>query len=329
LNARGWSYFHLNIFDKAYADFKKASSIVARENPQNLQNISRGLAFSQLGLGRYDQVVSLLKKAKDANVPYPREKQDLALAHYLMGNKNKAIEYWGGPGRLGAKTETVNKNGNSVVMISKDDSPSGPALKAGLKPGDVITTLDGQPVKDKEEFVNNIVQSSPGSRRVLEILRQGKRYKKALIVGSAENAMLGSRLIAGIIRKDKGSSLSNRVNLYQEHSAATKPKLEIKNITLESVNVKAGSLIKVEIVITLDVPSQDNSTLEAILNYGFAKNGKILKQFKPENIDLSNGEPVTLIKKTRAARNKGDYQIHIEIVYKGIKVNRKVDFSII
>jgi len=329
LTARGWTYFHLSQFDKAYGEFKKSSSIVAKKNPQNQQNISRGLAFSLLGLGRYDQVISLLKEAKSANAPYPREKQDMALAHYVMGDKKKAIGYWGGPGRLGARTETFNKNGNSGVMIPMDDSPSGPALKAGLKPGDVITTLDGRPVKGKEEFVDNIVQSSPGRRRVLEILRQGKRYKKMLIVGSSESAMKENKLIAGIVRKARKSPSPNKANADQDQSVDAQPVLEIESVKLESINVKAGSLIKVEIEILLDAPSEEKSTLEAMLNYGFAKNGKILKQFKPEKIGLSNGELVTLIKKTRAARKKGNYQIHIEVVYKGIKTKQKVDFSII
>jgi len=329
LSARGWTYFHLSQFDTAYAEFKKSSSIVAKKSPQDLQNVSRGLAFSLLGLRRYDEVISLLKEAKAANALYPREKKDLALVHYVMGNKKKAIEYWGGPGRFGARTERFNKNGNSGVMIPMDDSPSGPALKAGLKPGDVITSLDGQAVNNKRKFIDKIVRSSPGSKRVLEILRHGKRYEKMLIVGSAENAMQENKLIAGMLGKRKQGKSMSKVKPDQDQSVDAQPILEIENVLLESVNIKAGSLIKVEIEILLDVPSQDKSTLEAILNYGFAQNGRILKQFKPEKIDLSNGESVTLIKKSRAARKKGDYQIYIEVVYKGIKTKQKVDFSII
>jgi len=302
---------------------------VAKKSPQDLQNVSRGLAFSLLGLRRYDEVISLLKEAKAANALYPREKKDLALVHYVMGNKKKAIEYWGGPGRFGARTERFNKNGNSGVMIPMDDSPSGPALKAGLKPGDVITSLDGQAVNNKRKFIDKIVRSSPGSKRVLEILRHGKRYEKMLIVGSAENAMQENKLIAGMLGKRKQGKSMSKVKPDQDQSVDAQPILEIENVLLESVNIKAGSLIKVEIEILLDVPSQDKSTLEAILNYGFAQNGRILKQFKPEKIDLSNGESVTLIKKSRAARKKGDYQIYIEVVYKGIKTKQKVDFSII
>jgi serine protease Do len=49
-----------------------------------------------------------------------------------------------------------------------------PADKAGLKPYDVVTTVNGQPVESAQDFRNKIARSKPGSDAKLSILRKGQ-----------------------------------------------------------------------------------------------------------------------------------------------------------
>ncbi len=48
-------------------------------------------------------------------------------------------------------------------MLVQEVQPGGPADKAGLKPGDIITTVDGRPIKDGDDLVNEIASRRPGS----------------------------------------------------------------------------------------------------------------------------------------------------------------------
>ncbi|WP_158748112.1 trypsin-like peptidase domain-containing protein [Acidobacterium sp. S8] len=63
------------------------------------------------------------------------------------------------------------KNG----VIVRGVQPGMPADKAGLKPGDVITTINGRPVKDGDDLVGDISARKPGSTVELGYLRDGKQ----------------------------------------------------------------------------------------------------------------------------------------------------------
>ena len=51
--------------------------------------------------------------------------------------------------------------------------PDGPAAKAGVKPGDVITAVAGQQVKDGRVLAVDVAGEAPGTQVPLEILRDG------------------------------------------------------------------------------------------------------------------------------------------------------------
>ncbi len=65
-------------------------------------------------------------------------------------------------------------NAGNGVLINQV-SPGGPADKAGLKPNDVILTVDGVPVKNGDDLVANISARRPGSTVSIGYLRNGAK----------------------------------------------------------------------------------------------------------------------------------------------------------
>ena len=59
-------------------------------------------------------------------------------------------------------------------MLVQEVQPGGPADKAGIKPGDIITTIDGRSIKDGDDLVNEIASRRPGSSIRLGFIRDGK-----------------------------------------------------------------------------------------------------------------------------------------------------------
>ncbi|WP_108933123.1 trypsin-like peptidase domain-containing protein [Streptomyces ardesiacus] len=83
--------------------------------------------------------------------------------------------YAGDGARVGAK----GSDGGAAV------TPGGPGAKAGIKPGDVITAVDGQRVHSGEELIVKTRAHRPGDRLELTLERDGKETKVSLVLGSA------------------------------------------------------------------------------------------------------------------------------------------------
>jgi serine protease Do len=69
---------------------------------------------------------------------------------------------------------------------------NGPAAMAGLKTGDVITALGGQPVKNANELIKKIQAMAPGSSVELATIRQGKERKLSVSLGKMPDQPTGT-----------------------------------------------------------------------------------------------------------------------------------------
>jgi serine protease Do len=76
----------------------------------------------------------------------------------------------------------------SGVMISAI-TPNQPAAKAGLKPGDIITTIDGKPVRDGDDLVATISVRKPGSTVDIGYLRNGQSLHTTVTIADRDKMM--------------------------------------------------------------------------------------------------------------------------------------------
>ncbi|MEV2231386.1 trypsin-like peptidase domain-containing protein [Streptomyces phaeochromogenes] len=80
----------------------------------------------------------------------------------------------------GARVGTKGNDGSAPV------NQDGPGDRAGIKPGDVITEVDGQRVHSGEELIVKTRAHRPGDRLELTLERDGKEKKVTLVLGSAD-----------------------------------------------------------------------------------------------------------------------------------------------
>ncbi|MFF7363428.1 trypsin-like peptidase domain-containing protein [Streptomyces sp. NPDC008125] len=78
----------------------------------------------------------------------------------------------------GAKVNTGGEGGSAAV------TEGGPGDLAGIRPGDVITAVDGVRVHNGEELIVKIRAHRPGDRLVLKLTRGGKELSMTLTLGS-------------------------------------------------------------------------------------------------------------------------------------------------
>ena len=92
--------------------------------------------------------------------------------------------------------------GADGVLID-DLDPDGPAAKAGLRVGDIVSELDGKPVRDGAEFRNRVSQAGPGTKVHLSLWRSGTSDSATVVLAKLPQR-LGGR--TGASRRPKKKS---------------------------------------------------------------------------------------------------------------------------
>ncbi|WP_223586629.1 RIP metalloprotease [Microbacterium sp. OVT16B] len=88
---------------------------------------------------------------------------------------------------IASVSQCVLPAGSTATECGADD-PEAPAAEAGIKPGDVLVSLDGQPVSDFAE-ATSIVQASPGKTLDLVVLRDGAEKTLEITPVAAERKL--------------------------------------------------------------------------------------------------------------------------------------------
>ena len=85
--------------------------------------------------------------------------------------------------RLGGHNEPAGKLGALVA----DVTPDGPAAKAGIQPGDVIQSVNGDAVQTPGDLVGRITEMKPGEDAQLGVLRNGQTQTVDVKLGTRPN----------------------------------------------------------------------------------------------------------------------------------------------
>ncbi|MFZ0743995.1 MAG: trypsin-like peptidase domain-containing protein [Terracidiphilus sp.] len=125
------------------------------------------------------------------------------------------------------------KNG----VLVQEVQPGGPADKAGLKPGDIITTVDGRSIKDGEDLVNEIASRRPGSSIRLGYLRNGKQNDTTVTIGDRDKvfANLGAQQNNSAPEEPGDAGETKLGIVVHEASQATTAKLQTPGMVIQSV----------------------------------------------------------------------------------------------
>jgi serine protease Do len=125
------------------------------------------------------------------------------------------------------------KNG---VLVQEVQS-GGPADKAGLKPGDIIVTIDGRQVKDGDDLVNEIASRKPGSTARLGYLREGKPADTAVTIGDRDKvfADLGNPQTSQNPESSGDASETKLGIAVRDVSPSVAAKIHASGVEIESV----------------------------------------------------------------------------------------------
>jgi serine protease Do len=128
------------------------------------------------------------------------------------------------------------KNGVLVQTVS----PGGPSDKAGLKPRDIIISIDGRPIKDGNDLVEEIASRHPGTTVRIGYLRDGKQADTVVTIGDRDKVAAEQIADDQEAPSEKGDAGQNKLGIgVREITPATAAKLGTSGVVIQSV--KPGS----------------------------------------------------------------------------------------
>ena len=129
------------------------------------------------------------------------------------------------------------KNG----VLVQEVQPGGPADKAGLKPGDIITSIDGRNIKDGNDLVDEIAGRKPGSTIRLGFLRDSKPNDTTVTIGDRDKvfADMGNNQPEQSPGNQGDAGESKLGIVVRDVPPATAAKLHTPGVLIESV--RSGS----------------------------------------------------------------------------------------
>ena len=167
-----------DIGTSAYEDF------IQIDAPINLGN-SGGPAFDVDG--NVAAVNTAISSSSGGCVAIPSDTVKIVVAQ--LKDKGVVRHGW-----IGVQVQSVTTDiADSVGMKSAqgalvvEPQPDGPAVKAGILSGDVITSVNGQPVKDARDLAKQIRTMAPDSTIKLVVLRQGEEKTISVTLGELPN----------------------------------------------------------------------------------------------------------------------------------------------
>ena len=353
----GWSKYFMSDFHGAKQAFDQAISVTPGTEAQSLQTCYRGLAFVNLALGNDDAALASVDKAH-ASQDYDQN-FDLALINLVRGQKEKALEHWGGAGSAGVLVQDYQEGGVAGAQIVEIES-DGPAAGAGLTPGDIVKSMDGQPIVRARDFAARIAGFAPGKSVRIDILRNGSPLQKTLTVGSAEARMAKQALIAPVVKvrpimlastsappaspfpdqpelqlppEDPSEGRPAQTALPEpsapfEETVKKEPEITMDAVSVIPQEVPAGESFQVRIDLYAENQKNPDPKITVALHCAVSRDGKVLKQFDPEAFTVPNGGGETVTKTIRAGKTQGEYAVEIRLELEGKKAERSVTFSI-
>ncbi len=140
------------------------------------------------------------------------------------------------------------KDSNGVLI--GDVTAKGPAAQAGVKPGDVVTKLNGQPVLNAAELRLQVSQTDPGTTVPLTVLRSSDSVNLTVKLGELPNdheksndTSSGQDTLQGLQVEPLTPALRQQLHLGQDNNGVVISQVD-PNSTAAASGIREGDVVQ-------------------------------------------------------------------------------------
>lgn len=175
-------------------------------------------------------------------------------------SKGKVVRGWLGVGIQNLSEDlssSFNFTGTHGALVGHVEE-SGPAAKANLKQGDIVTKLNGEPIKNVTQLRNLVASLQPGSAVDVEYFRDGKAATTSVKIGELpgpsekSDVEPESKTDIGATVDDLSPEIARRLGL------ANKKGVIVKNVKPGSIAARAGMQSR-DVIVSLNGKKVNNT----------------------------------------------------------------------
>jgi serine protease Do len=122
-----------------------------------------------------------------------------------------------------------------------DVTPNGPAANAGLKKGDIVTAINGQPVSDADQLKMRVGTMDPNTKVSMKVTRDGKPIDVALTLGTFPTGEEHASSVAPSENSDSALQGVTVENLTPEIAQQLKLSPQTKGVVVDKVNPSSNA----------------------------------------------------------------------------------------
>jgi serine protease Do len=161
--------------------------------------------------------------------------------------------------RLGVRIQDVDKNTMKALNLENRQGAFIPQVeadsaadKAGVQAGDVIVSIDGQPIRKAHDLPVKVASHHPGDKVLLEVIRNGKRMSIVVIVEEMpEEAAFQQRQKNKSLAKHGMSVQPLTKPLAEKLGTRSKKGVVVKQVLKDSPAARAGIVMN-DVVLRID-----------------------------------------------------------------------------
>ncbi len=115
-----------------------------------------------------------------------------------------------------AEIRELGFDGGYGILVS-DTVKDGSARKAGLKKGDLLLSLDGDPVYTSNQLGKMLALRNPGETVKLEVFRDGKKKKFKFPLGESKEPAVAKKAFVGVILGELSEEKRKKLKVDSDH----------------------------------------------------------------------------------------------------------------
>ncbi|MGF1468951.1 MAG: trypsin-like peptidase domain-containing protein [Sandaracinaceae bacterium] len=135
----------------------------------------------------------------------------------------------------------LGDRGRAGALIA-DVVQGGPAARAGLRPGDVVVRVDGQPVREARDLLREVLRHDVGARLRLEVMRGGQARRVELTSGERPSAQPEARPAPAAPRSGGGGPLHG-LQVQRDRSGGVRVSGVASGSDADRAGLRPGDLI--------------------------------------------------------------------------------------